>query len=149
MILFALSPQVRIPGVIPVQTIVPRMLAQIISKAPLNQEKVAFAWRAAVGPALAGATELVLDEGTLRVQARDRAWQRELQRAAATIRTRLDDLLGPGVVRALVVTAAAAPAAERRRRPEAIPPAKASGVAARAPKRPPSAGGLGSARKRR
>ena len=134
---------------IPVQTIVPRMLAQIISKAPLNPEKVAFAWRAAVGPTLASATDVVLDQGTLRVQARDRAWQRELQRASATIRTRLDDLLGAGVVRALDITSAVAPAAERRRRPEALPHAKASGAAAPAAKSPRSAGGSDSARRRR
>ena len=125
------------------------MLAQIISKAPLNPEKVAFAWRAAVGPTLAGATDVVLDQGTLRVQARDRAWQRELQRANATIRARLDDLLGAGVVRALDITSAVAPAAERRRRPEALPPAKASGAAARAAKSPRSAGGSDNARRRR
>ena len=134
---------------IPVQTIVPRMLARVISKAPLNAEKVAFAWRAAVGPAIAGATDVVLDQGTLRVLARDRAWQRELKRAATTIRARLDDLLGPGVVHTLDVTAAVAPTAERRRRPEALPPAMASGAAAPAPKKPLSAGGSNSARKRR
>lgn len=134
---------------IPVHTIVPRMLAQIISKAPLNEEKVAFAWRAAVGAAIAGATEVVLDQGTLRVRARDRAWQRELQRSAATIRTRLDALLGAGVVRTLEVTSAAAPTAERRHRPAVPPPAKGTGAPARVPKRQPSAGGLDRARKRR
>ena len=134
---------------IPVQTIVPRMLAQIIRKAPLNSEKVEFAWRAAVGAAIAGATDVVLDQGTLRVRARDRAWQRELQRAAATIRTRLDDLLGAGVVRTLDVTSAAAPTAEPRHRPGALPRAKGPAAAASAPKRPPSGGGSDSARKRR
>jgi len=135
--------------VIPVQTIVPRMLAQIIRNAPLNSEKVEFAWRAAVGAAIAGATDVVLDQGTLRVRARDRAWQRELQRAAATIRTRLDDLLGAGVVRTLEVTSAAAPTAERRHRPAVPPPAKGTGAPARVPKRQRSAGGLDSGRKRR
>src|SRR5262245_3383768 len=125
------------------------MLAQIIRKAPLNSEKVAFAWRAAVGPAIAGATDVELDEGTLKVRARDRAWQRELQRSVATIRIRLDDLLGAGVIRALEVTSAAAPTAERRHRPEALPPAKATAAVAPAPKRPPSVGGSGISRKRR
>ena len=83
-------------------------------QAPLTEEKVGFAWRTAVGAAVAGATEIALDGTTLRVRARDRAWQREIERSVATIRTRLDDLLGAGVVRYLDVTAAAA---EEPRRP--------------------------------
>lgn len=133
---------------IPVQTIVPAVLAAIVRKAPLTEEKVGFAWRTAVGAAVAGATEVVLDETTLRVRARDRAWQREIERSAATIRTRLDDLLGPGVVRYLEVTVAAAPAAEPRR-PVAPRCVTGPGAAGPAPKNPPSAGGSGSARRRR
>src|SRR5262245_25300561 len=93
----------RIARVIPVQTIVPAALAAIVRKAPLTKEKVEFAWRTAVGAAVAAATDVVLDATTLRVRARDRTWQREIERSAATIRTRLDDLLGPGVVRYLDV----------------------------------------------
>ena len=132
---------------IPVQTIIPTALAAIVRKAPLTEEKVGFAWRTAVGPAVAGATDVTLDGTTLRVRTRDRAWQREIERSAATIRTRLDDLLGPGVVRYLDVTAAAA--AEPRR--PAAAPRRAMGPAAAgpAPKSPPSAGGSGSVRRRR
>ena len=78
----------------PVQTILPGALAAIVRKAPLTEEKVGFAWRTAVGAAVAGATEIALDGTTLRVRARDRARQREIERSVATIRTRLDDLLG-------------------------------------------------------
>ena len=133
---------------IPVQSIVPGALADIIRKAPLNGEKLAFAWRTAVGAALAGATEIALEEQTLRVRARDRAWQRELERSAAMIRKRLDDLLGEGVVRYIDVTAAAAPAGVRTPTPEA-PRAMAPAAAGRAAKTTPSAGGSGSARRRR
>ena len=124
---------------IPVQTIVPRMLAEIVRKAPLTGEKVTFAWRAAVGPAIAAATEVVLDQDVLRVRARDRAWQRELERSAATVRRRLDDFLGAGVVRTLEFTAATAE--PRRSRGSAEP--------ARAPKTRPLADGLDTARRRR
>jgi len=139
-------PRDTIVCVIPVQAIVPRALAEIIRKAPLNAEKIAFAWRTAVGPAVAGATEIALDDHTLRVRARDRVWQRELERSAALIRTRLDDLLGAGVVRYIDVTAAAAGS-----RPRAAGSPGATGSAAVEParKRPPSAGGSGSARRRR
>ena len=124
---------------IPVQTIVPRMLAEIVRKAPLTGEKVAFAWRTAVGPAVAAATEVVLDRDVLRVRARDRAWQRELERSAATVRRRLDDFLGAGVVRTLEFTAATAE--PRLARGPAEP--------ARAPKTRRSADGSDSAPRRR
>ena len=127
---------------IPVQTIVPQMLAEVVRKAPLTDEKVAFAWRAAVGPAIAAATEVALDQGVLRVRARDRAWQRELERSAATVGRRLDDFLGAGVVRALEFTAAVPSTAEPRR-------ARGSAESARAPKTRPSADGSNTARKRR
>ena len=132
---------------IPVQTIVPGALAAVVRKAPLTKEKVGFAWRSAVGAAVAGATEALLDGTTLRVRARDQAWQREIERSAATIRTRLEDLLGPGVVRYLDVTVAAAEAPRRA----AAAPRRGTGPAAEgpAPKNPPSAGGSGSARRRR
>ena len=99
---------------IPVQTILPGALAAIVRKAPLTEEKVGFAWRTAVGAAVAGATEIALDGTTLRVRARDRAWQREIERSVATIRIRLDDLLGAGVVRYLTSLRAAAEEPRRR-----------------------------------
>ena len=129
---------------IPVQTIVPAVLAAVVRKAPLTEEKVGFAWRTAVGVAVAGATDVALDGTTLRVSARDRAWQREIERSAATIRTRLDDLLGSGVVRYLDVIVAAA-------EPRPAAPRRATGPAAAGPARrsPPSGGGSDIARRRR
>ena len=134
---------------IPVQTILPAALASIVRKAPLTDEKVTFAWRTAVGPVIAGASEVSLsvEKGTLYVRARDRAWQRELERSAATIRRRLDDLLGAGVVRALEITSAAASTPGPR---PAVPPrAKEPEAAARAPKTRPSGGESNTARRRR
>ncbi|HXH23716.1 MAG TPA: DciA family protein [Vicinamibacterales bacterium] len=96
----------------PVQAFLPAALAEVLRRAPLTPEKIAFAWRAAVGPALDRATAIELRDGTLLVTARTEAWCRELERSAATIRARLDALLGPDVVRGLEVrAAAAAPAA--------------------------------------
>jgi len=134
--------------VIPVQNILPGVLAEVIRKAPITEEKVAFAWRTAVGPAIAMATEIVLGDGVLRVTARDRAWQRELERSAAIIRTRLDDLLGSGVVRYIDVSvpaapAGSAPAAAAARRATATPAAE------RAPKSSPWGGESDSGRWRR
>ena len=80
--------------VIPVQQFMPTALADILRKAPLTPEKVAFAWRMAVGPAVDKATTVELREGVLHVRARDASWQREVERSAGMIRSRLNAVLG-------------------------------------------------------
>jgi hypothetical protein len=85
--------------VIPVQSILPDALAAILRKAPLSAEKVVFAWRASVGPVLDRVTAIELRDHVLHVRAKDAQWRRELERSAALIRTRLDALLGPDVIR--------------------------------------------------
>lgn len=88
----------------PVHQFMPKVLAEVLRKAPLSPEKVAFAWRAAVGPAVDNATTIELRERVLRVHVRDVAWQREIERSMTLIRARLDALLGAGVVRDVDVT---------------------------------------------
>lgn len=82
----------------------PKVLADVLRKAPLTPEKVAFAWRAAVGPAMDHATTIELQERVLRVRVSDAAWQREIERSIILIRARLDALLGNGVIRDVAVT---------------------------------------------
>jgi len=81
----------------------PDALADVLRRAPLTPEKVAFSWRTAVGPAVDKVTAVELDGGVLYVRARDAAWQREIERSAALIRSRLDGLLGERVVRRIEV----------------------------------------------
>ena len=81
----------------------PEALAAVLQKAPLTPDKVAFAWRTAVGPSVDRVTSVSLDGYTLRVRTRDAAWQREVERSAGLICSRLDVLLGSGVVRSLDV----------------------------------------------
>ena len=88
---------------IAVHRVIPDGLAAILRKAPLTDEKVAFAWRAAVGPAIDRGTSVSLDNGVLRVVVREDAWRREIERSDALIRARLDALLGRGIVRTLDV----------------------------------------------
>jgi Dna[CI] antecedent, DciA len=85
--------------VIPVRQVMPDAVAEIVRKAPLSPEKVAFAWRSVVGPAIDHATSVDWSDGVLRVKAKDVAWQREVERSAALIRSRLEVLLGERVVR--------------------------------------------------
>jgi predicted nucleic acid-binding Zn ribbon protein len=85
---------------IPVRQVVPDAVVDIIRRAPLTPEKVAFAWRSVVGPAISQATSVSWGEdGVLRVRAKDAAWQREVERSAAVIRSRLETMLGEQVVR--------------------------------------------------
>jgi hypothetical protein len=84
-------------------------LRTLLVDQPTNADKVAFAWQIAAGAAMARATEIVWSpDGTLRVGARDAAWRREVQHARPVIADRLRYLLGPDVVRAIVVSDASA-----------------------------------------
>jgi hypothetical protein len=87
----------------PLSQFMPAALAEILRKAPLTPEKVAFAWRSAVGPAMDKATTIELRGAVLHVRARDASWQREVERSAGLIRSRLGTLLG-NVVRSINVT---------------------------------------------
>ena len=84
----------------------PDALAVVLRKAPLTPDKVAFAWRTAVGPAVDRVTTVELKGRVLQVRAKDPAWQREVERSAGLIRSRLGRLLGDEVVRGLDVTVA-------------------------------------------
>ena len=90
--------------VIPVHEVMPHALAAVLRKAPLTPEKVAFAWRTTVGPALDRVTSIELRGSVLHVQARDAAWQREVERSSFLIRNRMCALLGDDVVRGINVT---------------------------------------------
>ena len=94
---------------IPVQRLVPEALAAVLRKAPLSAEKVAFAWRTAVGASVDRVSSVWLDGHTLRVRARDATWQREIERSASLICARLDALLGKDIVRGLDVIVGSGP----------------------------------------
>jgi hypothetical protein len=81
----------------------PDALAEILRKAPPTDEKIVFAWRAAVGPAMDRGTSISLRASVLRVSVTDPAWRREVERSAPLIRARLDVLLGAGIVRSIEV----------------------------------------------
>ena len=89
---------------IPVNAFLPDALAEVLRKAPLSHEKVEFAWRTAVGAAVARVTKVHLKGVVLQVHADNEAWRREIEHSAALIRNRMESLLGPDVVRGLNVT---------------------------------------------
>ncbi len=78
-------------------------MTSVVRKAPLTPEKVAFAWRMAVGARVDGATQVELRNGTLFVTATQAGWLSEIEHSAAMIRSRMEALLGPGVPRFIKV----------------------------------------------
>ena len=91
--------------VIRADRVIPAVLSEVIRKAPLCPEKVEFAWRSVVGPAVARVTTVRLDaEGVLHVRAADANWAREVKRSSRLIIVRLRALLGDDVVRRLSPT---------------------------------------------
>jgi hypothetical protein len=107
--------------VLSLQDLMPGALAAIIRKAPLTPEKVAFAWRTTVGPAVANVTTVMLVEGVLQVASRDQTWQRELRRSTPAILGRLKPLLGDAVTR-IEVSAPVSGEPARTRRTGSPPP---------------------------
>lgn len=80
--------------------VMPAVVADVIRKAPLTDEKVAFAWRLAVGPAVDKATKVRLgDDGTLYVTAESPAWIDGVRQSIGLIRSRLAHFLGDDAVK--------------------------------------------------
>ena len=78
----------------------PAVLADVIRKAPLTDDKVAFAWRLAVGPAVDKATTVRLaPNGTLYVKAEAPAWNDAIGKSLGMIRSRLAHYLGDTAVK--------------------------------------------------
>jgi hypothetical protein len=85
---------------IPANKVMPQIVGDIIRKAPLTDEKVAFAWRLAVGPALSKATTARLAaDGTLYVTVESQAWADSIRASVGLIRQRLAHFLGDGAVK--------------------------------------------------
>jgi len=77
-------------------------MAQVIRRAPLTDDKVTFAWRLAVGPAIAKATTVrLVPDGTLHVKAETPAWRSAVRKSASLIQIRMGDLLGEDVIKRL------------------------------------------------
>jgi predicted nucleic acid-binding Zn ribbon protein len=87
----------------PLAHIVPAALLQLLQDTPTSDGKIAFAWSAAVGPALARATRVKLEGGTLLVETSSPQWTREVRRSTAVILGRLQRMLGADTVTAIIV----------------------------------------------
>jgi predicted nucleic acid-binding Zn ribbon protein len=73
------------------------VLAEIIRRQPSSPARTNFAWQLAVGPALARATTVALQDGVLIVRSTDARWTREIGRARDVVLKRLQNILGPEI----------------------------------------------------
>ena len=101
----------------PVQTLMSSAVARLVRPAPLSPEKIAFAWRAAVGPAVSRVTRVQLTGllGVLEVTVEDDRFGDELARSAPLLLKRLQELLGVDTVCFVQVNRPHKPAVRRRR----------------------------------
>ena len=82
---------------LPIQDFSTGVLAGILRRQPPSPARTSFAWQLAVGPAVARATTVALEDGTLRVRALDDRWGREIERVSGLVLARMQQLLGPDV----------------------------------------------------
>ncbi len=95
------------------QRLLPGVLIELVRRQPTSEAKVAFAWRTAVGPAVARASAAALGpDGTLVVTVADPHWRREVVQSQQLIRSRLELLLGDDL-RSIVIRGADAPASSQ------------------------------------
>ena len=78
----------------PLTHALPGALRLLLHDLPLSNGKVGFAWGAAVGPAVARATTVKLENGALIVETTSAQWRRVIKRSTPVILQRLQSLLG-------------------------------------------------------
>lgn len=106
----------------PIQPLINAAIAKVLQPAPLTPEKVVFAWRVAVGAAVARVTRVRLaGDGHLQVDVDDDRFGGELDRSASMVLQRMRHLLGDTVVARMTVHRPA-PRTRRRRGPQAAKP---------------------------
>ena len=83
-----------------------RALSEMLAGQPTTPAKINFAWTVAAGASLARhATMSWTGDGALRLRAESDAWRREFVRAKPILAQRLAALLGPDVIRTIVIEA--------------------------------------------
>ena len=87
----------------PLTHAMPDALRHLLRDAPFSKGKAEFAWGAAVGPAVARATAVKLEDGVLIVEATSAQWAREVTRSTPLILKRLQSLLGDESITSITI----------------------------------------------
>jgi len=109
----------------PVQSLMSSAVARLVRPVPLSPEKVLFAWRSAVGPAVSRVTRVRLAGlGVLEAVVDDDRFGDELERSAPMVLSRLQALLGEDAVSRLELKRPGKTPGRRRRTGGAREPGK-------------------------
>jgi len=109
----------------PIQPLLPAVAARAVRPAPLTPEKVLFAWRLAVGAALARVTRVRLTpDHALEVSVDDARWCEEIERSADVVLARVQEVLGAEHAERLLIRKPAGRSPGRRRHPAGVPPVR-------------------------
>ena len=105
-----------------IQPLIPAVVARAVRPAPLTPEKVVFAWRLAVGAALARVTRVRLTaDHALEVEVDDARWCEEIERSGDIVLARVQAVLGAEHAGRLLIRKPAGKSPGRRRRPAGVP----------------------------
>jgi hypothetical protein len=105
-----------------IQPLLPAIVARAVRPAPLTPEKVVFAWRLAVGAALARVTQVRLTaDHAIEVHVDDARWCEEIERSGEIVLARVQAVLGAEYAQRLLVRKPAGKTSGRRRRPAGTP----------------------------
>lgn len=89
----------------PLSQAIPKVLGDMLRTAPDSAGKIEFAWKAAVGPAIARATRIRLEGRLLLVESDTPIWTRELARSSPLLLRRMNALLGRDAIEEILVRA--------------------------------------------
>ena len=104
-----------------IQPLLTSVAARAARPAPLTPEKVAFAWRLAVGAALARVTRVRLTaDHALEVAVDDARWCEQIERSGAVVLARVQEVLGAEHADRLLIRKPAGKSPGRRRRPAGV-----------------------------
>jgi hypothetical protein len=105
----------------PIQPLLTSVVARAVRPAPLTPEKVVFAWRLAVGAALARVTRVRLTpDHALEVVVDDARWCEAIERSGSVVLTRVQEVLGAEHAERLLIRKPAGRKPGRRRRPAGV-----------------------------
>jgi len=105
-----------------IQALIPAVVARAVRPAPLTPEKVVFAWRVAVGAALARVTRVRLTaDHALEVEVDDARWCEEIERSGDIVLARVQAVLGAEHAGRLLIRKPPGKRSGRRRRPGGTP----------------------------
>jgi hypothetical protein len=93
----------KLTGMRPIGTAIPGAIAELLQSAAMSPGKIAFAWKAAAGPAFAKVSAVHLEGTELLIDPASHQWAQEIRRASPLLLRRLQTLVGADAVTKLTI----------------------------------------------